>query len=171
MTLYDGGGHPVTGALATDRPHQFKANVVVNLPGLWSLGLHGFAATGLPRNRVALFGDGFPVMYLGRDSDGRLPVLRQVDLYVQHWLALNAHWRLTVSGNVTNLLNTWTATNYFAMELQKNQSIVVDESVFYKGVDTQQLIEDQSLQRDARFLMDSSYQAPRTIRLGISLSF
>ena len=171
MMLYDGGGHPVTGVLATDRPHQFKANVVVNLPGRTSLGLHGFAATGLPRNRVALFGDGFPVMYLGRNSDGRLPVLRQIDLYVQHELALNAHWRLTVSGNVTNLLNTATATNYFAMELQKNQSIVVDESVFYKGVDTQQLIEDQSLQRDARFLMDSSYQAPRTIRLGISLSF
>jgi hypothetical protein len=39
------------------------------------------------------------------------------------------------------------------------------------GIDTQALIAEQRRARDARFLMDSGYQAPRTIRLGLKLGF
>ena len=52
------------------------------------------------------------------------------------------------------------------------QSIVVDEVEFYtRGVDTQALIAEQGLVRDARFLLASGYQAPRSIRLGLKLAF
>ena len=37
------------------------------------------------------------------------------------------------------------------------------------GGKTQQLIAEQELVRDARFLMDSGYQAPRSLRLGLKL--
>jgi hypothetical protein len=48
----------------------------------------------------------------------------------------------------------------------------VDEAAFYaSGVDTQALIAEQGLVCDARFLMDSGYQAPRSIRLGLKLGF
>ena len=45
------------------------------------------------------------------------------------------------------------------------------EPDFYRGVDTEQLIEAQGLARDARFLMDSEYQAPRSVRLGVKIGF
>ena len=52
------------------------------------------------------------------------------------------------------------------------QWVTVDEQAFFfQGVDTQRLIEEQQLARDARFLLDSGFQAPRSVRLGISLSF
>ena len=48
----------------------------------------------------------------------------------------------------------------------------MDEAQFYAtGVDTQALIAEQGLVRDARFLMDSGYQAPRTIRVGVKVGF
>ena len=53
------------------------------------------------------------------------------------------------------------------------RSIVqVDGQTFFsEGVDTQQLIAKQQPARDAGFLLDSGYLAPRSVRLGVSLSF
>ena len=63
-------------------------------------------------------------------------------------------------------------TNYFDQELFFGQFIRVDEQTFFsKGVDTQQLIAEQQPARDARFLLDSGFQPPRSVRLGVSLSF
>ncbi len=173
LMSFDERGIPVYGVLATDRTHRLKANVLVNLPRGTSLGVQGFAATGVPRTRVAQFipGNDFEVMYRGRNSDGRLPTLRQIDLYVQRTFRVSARWRISVSANITNLLNGSTATNYYPKELYQGQAIVVDEPAFYRGIDTQQLIAGQALVRNARFLMDSGYQAPRTIRLGMRLGF
>ena len=65
-----------------------------------------------------------------------------------------------------------TSTNYFANELFTGQFIIVDEQeFFFSAVDTERLIEEHHLAQDARFLLDSGYQAPRSIRLGISLAF
>ena len=111
-------------------------------------------------------------MYQGRNSDGRLPFLSQLDLYLQHQLRLGERVRLTLSANVINALNQGAATNYYAKELFAGQVVEVDEVEFYAtGVDTQALIAQQGLVRDARFLMDSGYQAPRSIRLGVKLGF
>jgi len=73
---------------------------------------------------------------------------------------------------VTNAFNQGTVTNYFPQELFPGQWVSVDEQAFFfRGVDTQRLIEEQQLARDARFLLDSGFQAPRSVRLGVSLSF
>ena len=64
-----------------------------------------------------------------------------------------------------------TATSYWQTELFQQQAIQVEETAFYQGIDTQALIAEQGLARDARFLMASRFQAPRTIRLGVTLSF
>ncbi len=71
-----------------------------------------------------------------------------------------------------NAFNQGTTTNYFAQELFFGQFIHADEQTFFfEGVDTQQLIAEQQPARDARFLLDSGFQAPRSVRLGVSLSF
>jgi hypothetical protein len=113
-----------------------KASALVDFPIGTSLGVRWLGFSGVPRSREAAFVPGVaaPVMYLGRNSDGRLPFLSQLDLHIQ-------------------------------------QAIAIDESKFYGGVDTQALIADQRLVRDPRFMMDSEFQAPRTIRLGLKFGF
>jgi hypothetical protein len=55
-------------------------------------------------------------------------------------------------------------TNHFPSELVPGRALDVRETEFYRGIDTQALIVEQGLVRDARFLMASGFQAPRTIR-------
>lgn len=77
-----------------------------------------------------------------------------------------------MNANVSNLFNGAAATTYYPRELFQGQAITVDEPQFYdSGVDTQQLIAQQELVRDARFMMDSEYQAPRSVRLGVKIGF
>lgn len=174
LMAFDEQGEPVYGALATDRPHQIKAHVLFDLAFGTSIGLRWFGASGIPRTRQAAFipGEGYPVFYQGRLSDGRLPFLSQLDVYIQHRFRFGKRWSLTLSANAINLLNQDTATNYYPSELFAGQALTVDETQFYStGIDTQALIAEQRLDRDARFLLDSGYQAPRTIRLGVKLGF
>jgi hypothetical protein len=174
LMSFDERGQPVYGVLATDRTHQLKAHLLLELPFGTSVGASFFGASGLPRSRQAPFipGNSFAVMYHGRNSDGRLPFLSQLDLYLQHQFRLGARVRLTFSANVINAFDQGAATNYYPWELFTGQAVEVDETEFYaSGVDTQALIAEQGLVRDARFLLDSGYQAPRSIRLSVKLGF
>ena len=174
LMSFDERGQLVYGVLATDRTHQFKAQVLFDFPFGTSIGASGFGASGIPRTRQAAYvpSQEYPVSYRGRGSDGRLPFLSQLDVYLQHQLRLGAKARLVLSANVINLVNQGTATDYYPNELYGGQAIAVDEVEFYaRGVDTQALIAEQGLVRDARFLMASGYQAPRSIRLGVKLGF
>jgi hypothetical protein len=171
LRSFDERGTPVDGVLATDRTHQTKAQVLFDWPVGTSLGARWFGASGIPRTREAAFLPGIPVMYKGRNSEGRLPFLSQLDVYVQHQIRFGARFRLTLSANLINLLDQGAATNYHPSELFSGQTIAVDETDFFEGIDTQALIEEQRLVRDARFLMESAYQPPRSIRLAINFGF
>jgi hypothetical protein len=172
LRSFDEHGAPVSGVLATDRTHQTKVHVLYDWPIGTSVGARWFGASGIPRTREAVFFPGIPVMYRGRNSDGRLPYFSQLDMYVQHQIRSAGRIRLTLSANVINLLDQGTATNYHANELFMGQVIRFEETDFFSGsFDTQAAIAQQHLARDARFLMDSGYQAPRSIRLGIKLGF
>jgi hypothetical protein len=175
LMSFDESGTPVYGVLATDRPHQLKANAVVHFSFGTSVGIQAFAASGVPRTRVAQYvpsEGGVDVMYLGRNSDGRLPWLRQLDLFVQHQIHVGPRWRVSLNANIANLFNGSTATTYYPRELFQGQAIAVDEPQFFNGgVDTQRLIADQDLVRDARFLMNSGFQAPRSVRIGLKVGF
>jgi hypothetical protein len=173
MMAFDETGKPVDGVLATDRPHQLKINALVDLRYGASIGARWFGASGSPRTRQASFLpiEEIPVMYHGRNSDGRLPPLTQLDVYVQQQIPLRGRTRLTISLNAINVLDQAASTNYFPSELFVGQAVSVDETLFYQGVDTQALINQQGLVRDPRFLMDSGFQSPRSLRLGAKLSF
>jgi hypothetical protein len=149
-----------------------KVHALYEWPFGTSLGLAWFGSSGIPRTREATFDEAGPVMYRGRNSDGRLPFWTQLDLYLRHELRLGLRYSLALSANIANLLNQRATTNYHPYELFPGQFIAVDqEGFFFNGVDTSRLIEEQQLARDARFLLDSGFQAPRTVRLGITLSF
>jgi hypothetical protein len=61
------------------------------------------------------------------------------------------------------------ASNHIAPRFEG--AIRITETDFYRGINTPELIADQSLARDARFLLDNGYQAPRTIRIGAKAGF
>jgi Carboxypeptidase regulatory-like domain/TonB dependent receptor/TonB-dependent Receptor Plug Domain len=170
---FDERARPVYGVLATDRPHQVKVQGLYIWPFGTSVGVAWYGASGIPRTREAAYTPGIPIMYWGRNSDGRLPFLSRLDLHVRHDLRLGSRYRLGFSANVMNALNQGTITNYFAQELFPGQFVSVDEQAFFfqGGADTQRLIEEQQLARDARFLLDSGFLAPRSIRLAVALSF
>lgn len=59
----------------------------------------------------------------------------------------------------------------WSYELQPGEAIDLSQHDFYRGFDTQALIQSQQLKRDPRFLQADSYQAPRQIRLGLKLEY
>jgi hypothetical protein len=166
-------GQPVDGPLATDRTHQIKAQLIYDFPFGTVVGASWYGASGIARSRRAAFlsGIGFPVHYRGRETDGRMPFASRLDLQLQHRIRLNDRMRLTLMATVFNLFDQATATDYRPVELFWGQHIDISEAEFFEGFDTQQLIEEQGLVRDARFLMDQFFQPPRTIRLGVRLGF
>jgi hypothetical protein len=156
-----------------DRTHQLKAFFLYDFDFGLSTGLGWFGASGLPRSREMGFlpPNNFPINYLGRGSDGRLPFYSQADLYAQYRLKLGDRTALTFNVNVLNLLDQDTATNYYATE---NYGAGVDgnQDAFYRGqLDFQQLKAAQGVLTDARFLKDNAFQAPRVIRVGVKFSF
>lgn len=172
IMLFDETAQAVYGPLATDRPHRGKLFVSYDFPFATSVGVVAYAASGTPITRVAAFNSafGFPVFYRGRGSDGRTPTYSQVDIRLQHRIALGRAG-LTASVNVLNLFDQKTVTGVWSYELQPGEAIDISDEDFNRGFDTQKLIEAQRLQRDPRFLKPSSYQPPREVRIGLQLDF
>ena len=101
-----------------------------------------------------------------------MPFLNQLDLYAQHEIKLGDRNRLVLSVNVLNALDQDTATNYFATQLESGAVVDVPETtILYQGSNFQQLIAQQGLRNDPRFLQATAFQAPRSIRLGARFSF
>jgi hypothetical protein len=167
---FDQAGNPTNGRLATDRPHQIKAQVVYQFKFGTTFGFSQYAASGTPLSRsVSNFG--LPFFYLGRGSDGRTPTYSQSDLSLQHEVRFSGASRLQLSLNVLNLFDQDTVTDVFMTELRQNVSI--DDPVFFQpgGFDTQAIIVQQARLRDNRFGKDSRYQDRRQIRFGVKFLF
>ena len=174
LMSFDENAQPVFGVLPTDRTHQGKVQVVYDAPFGVSLGANWLLLSGIPITREAAFiaGSNYPIFYEGRNSDGRTPFFNQIDLYAQYELKLGkGRTRVGFSANLINLLGTNTATNKFPTQLQPNTSIDITEDQFFHGVDTQQLIAEQGLPQDPRFLQAVGFQQPRQLRIGMRFSF
>ena len=172
LMMFQDGGVPALGPLATDRPHQFKAQFIYQLPIGTSFGVNEYIASGLPVSReIGIYpGNNLPVNYLGRGSDGRTPMYSQTDLFVQHAFTMGGR-SLQFSFNVINLLNQDTTVGRFSTYQQGNNSVTPDEAAFYSGRQTlASLIPTQAV-KDPRFLMDNAFQAPIAARFGIKFLF
>ncbi|HET7746878.1 MAG TPA: hypothetical protein VFM29_06230, partial [Vicinamibacteria bacterium] len=170
--LFGQDGQPVIGPLAFDRPHQLKAHVIREFATGTTIGASARAMSGTPVTRTAFFffaSDWYEVPYLGRNSDGRLPPLSQVDLYLQHEFQLARGKRLQLSVNVINLFDQDTTTLRYPYEFQDAAEMAPEE--FFRGFDMEQVAAEQGLPRDPMFLMDYGYQLPREIRLGLRFTF
>jgi hypothetical protein len=173
LALFAGDGRPLYGRLATDRPHQAKAQLVYTAPFGVNIGLFQSVASGLPVTRWTVLSPGIgPVMYAGRGSDGRTPVLSQTDLSVQHVAALGGRRRLILGLNVLNLFNQARGVGRFSSETDQGALVTVDESDYYAGrADVGAAIDEQDVPRDPRFLKYMSFQEPIKARVMVRFSF
>lgn len=173
LMMFQDGGKPALGPLATDRPHQFKTQFIYQFPMGTSVGLNEYVASGLPVTReLGIYPtSNLPVQYLGRLSDGRTPVYSQTDLYVQHAFKMAGSRSVSVSLNVLNLFNQETAISKYST-YQKVNGVVPDETLFYTGAQTlASLISSRNVVKDPRFLMDNAFQLPIQARVGIKFLF
>lgn len=173
LMMFQDGGTASYGPLATDRPHQFKAQFIYQMDFGTSIGVNQYVASGVPVTReIGIYpGSNLPVQYLGRGSDGRTPMFSQTDLVVQHSFKMNGGRSIQASFNVLNLFNQDTTTGKFSTYQQGNASVTPNEALFYTGRQTlASLIQSQAV-KDPRFLMDNSFQAPITARFGIKFLF
>jgi hypothetical protein len=166
---FDERAQPVFGRLGTDRPHQLKAQLIYDLPIGTTLSISQLVQSGTPISRMAYMVSSTPVFYKGRLSDGRMPTYSQTDLYVQHQLDLPGSTRAVFSLNVMNAFDQKTTIRVFQYETRDN--IAISNPAFFAGFDTQQLIAQQNIRRDPRFLQPSLFQFPRSIRLSAKFLF
>lgn len=166
---FDQNAQPVSGHLATDRPHQFKAQGIVALPIGTYLSAKFYVASGTPVSRQVYLTGYRPIFHMGRESDGRTPVSSQTDFYVEHDFELKGGKRIQLSLNVINLFDQATVTGITSLETW--DSIFVTGRQFFQGIDIQSLIEEQGTYRNPFFLLGWRFQSPREIRLGVKFMF
>lgn len=170
---FDQNGQPVYGKLGTDRTHQFKAQALYDFPWGLSIGLNQTFQSGTPITRQAAMQSSLPVLYLGRGSDGRTPMLSQTDLALQHEFRLGDGSTFQLSVNVENLFDQDTAKGIFSDET--NGNLAVSDEEFFAGFNAAQKILEQANEHviayDGRFLKADVFQERRKVRLGLKYSF
>jgi hypothetical protein len=173
LMSFDENGQSVLGPLPTDRPHQFKTQLIYDFPFNLSAGLNIYVASGTPVTREMAFlpPNNFPVQYLGRGSDGRTPTYSRADLYLAQNFKLGGNKILQLNVNVLNLLGQDTAVGRFSTENEGCCAVSVSEDDFYRGINTRALATAQGVPTDARFMRDSEFQEPREIRVGLKFQF
>jgi hypothetical protein len=170
--MFDQSGRPVFGPLATDRPHQFKTQFIYQFPFGTTASLSQYVASGLPVSReIGIFpGSNYPVNYLGRGSDGRTDVYSQTDLFLQHEVPLGTR-RVQFNFTVFNVFNQDASISKFSTQ-QRTTSLSLSEQAFYLGqLNFEQLIQQQAIEIDPRFLRDNGFQAPIQARFGVKFIF
>lgn len=173
LMMFMDGGVPALGPLATDRPHQFKAQGIYTAPFGTSLGVFEYMASGLPVSReLGIFPtSNLPVQYLGRGSDGRTDVYSQTDIQLAHNFRLGGQRAFQVNFTVFNLFNQEAGISKYST-YQKTNGVIPNEALFYSGQQTLEgLIGAQNVVQDPRFLMVNGYQAPISARFGVKFLF
>jgi hypothetical protein len=173
LMMFTETGEQSYGLLPTDRPHQFKAQGMYIFPFGTSFGANFYASSGVPVTReIGIYPpNDLPVQYKGRLSDGRMPVLSQTDIFVQHEFRMNGGKRLQVSLNVANLFNQKTAINK-SITYDDSTGIVPNEEDVYAGrVTFDQYIKEQGIVQNPLFLKDSGFQGQLTARFGVKFLF
>ncbi len=166
---FDANGNPVYGNLATDRPHQLKAQAFYRFDFGTSIGVNQYFASGTPVSRENDVNPGLPFFPEGRGSMGRTPSLTQTDLYFEHDFKLGDRLGLELSVNVLNLLDE--DTPRVIWNNQDTEDLPLTEDEFFAGFDVDQVIADNGVALDPRFGMTEVFQAPREVRVGVRLSF
>jgi len=171
IMMFNQHGEAEYGPLATDRPHQFKAQFIYQLPFGTSVGLNQYVASGVPITPeiTVIPPNNFPVQWMGSGGGGRMPVYSYTDLSLRHAFNVGGSRQIQLMADVFNLFNQKTATSKES-SMPYDQCVTFNEADFYAGrVDFNALI--ANLDKSATYLMDETYQSPISARIGVKFTF
>ena len=158
---------------ATDRPNQVKAQFIYQFNFGTSVGVNEYLASGVPVTREIgiLPTSNYPVQYLGRLQRRPDDMLSQTDFYVSHDLKFSGDRKLRLELTVTNLFNQQAGISKFTT-YNKVDGIDFNQSDFYSHkLSFDQLIQEQGIEKDPRFLLNSAFQTPILARFGVKFLF
>ncbi len=145
------------GPLSGDRRHQVKANGYYEFDNGLGLGLFFQYLSGTPVTRLGYADQVLPYGYsryelflTPRGDEGRTPDSTRLDFNLSYQMKLAAKYPVRFMLNVTNLLDSQTAST-------------LDQRYNFSGLDVGQT--------NARFKTPNAFQSPRSIRLGVRFSF
>ena len=165
---YDASGHVSTGTLATDRPHQIKAQATYDMPWGTVIGLNVLAMSGTPWSTV-MTQNNMTFFPYGRGDLGRAPFYTQVNLLLQQEIRLPKKTRLALGVNVQNLFDQDTVTSYHPNPYRDGMNI--PDTQFFAGFDPVAVETASGARKDARYGMATAYQPRRTVMLQGRFSF
>ena len=166
---FDANGNPVFGELGTDRPHQFKAQFIYQLPWETIVSVDQRISSGTPVSTEYNISPGLPFFPFGRGDLGRTPTFTQTDLFLSHEFSLGSSRSIELNLAVFNLFDEDTNIDTFNDALQ--QDLPVTEAEFFAGFDPNQVIADEGIPFDPRFGLPEQFQAAREIRFGVRFRF
>jgi hypothetical protein len=147
-----------SGPLSGDRRHQLKANGAYELPFGLSFGASAYFSTGTPVTRLGAADQVTPFPYTGRyelfltprGAEGRTPNTHRLDLNLAYTFTL---------ANKIGMRAMLDITNVFDQQMAQT----LDQRYNFSGLDVGQ--------SNSHFKQPASYQSPRSIRLGLRVSF
>lgn len=174
-SCYNGKGEVDKGTLTLDRPHQFKLSGSYSLDAGLTLGAFFRASSGTvitPQLGV----NAAPITHPeGRGSRGRTPFFTQTDFFFQYGVKVGKEMRVTASANITNVFDQDTTRSVFpGILLGSAATTPVPVATYFApgGYNYQAVIAAvPAANKDPRFLKDQLFQAPRALRLGLTLDF
>ncbi len=166
---FGANGQPVYGPLGSDRPHQFKAQLIYKMPWDTFLGINQRIASGLPVTTEYTVSPGLPFHPYGRGDLGRTPKLSQTDIQLSHEFRFSGNYGIQLSLNVRNLFDEDVMTNYWEDALLED--IPITDAEFFAGFDPEALIATNDIPRDPRFGLPDDYQGRREMRVGVKFMF
>jgi len=166
---FNANGEPVFGRLGSDRPHQFKAQLLYKLPWGTIVGIDQRVSSGTPVSSEYSVSPGLPFFAFGRGDLGRTPTLTQTDLALTHDFPLGSGKSIELSISIFNLFDEDAATDIFNDVLQED--LPLNEQEFFAGFDVNQVIAQNGSAVDPRFGLAEEFQRPRQVRFGIRFFF
>jgi len=165
---FDAQGKPVFGKLATDRPHQFKAQAAYSAPFGTSVGVNQYVGSGTPISTEFSY-EGVPFFAYGRGDMGRTPTITQTDLLLMHDFRIFGDYAFQVGLNVLNLFDEDTVTNISS--LYSTTGLNVSNADFFKGFDPLTKLPNAAVNKSPLYGQASAFQTPRAVRFNAKFTF
>ncbi|HEY0875044.1 MAG TPA: TonB-dependent receptor [Vicinamibacterales bacterium] len=171
VMTFDKNGNPVLGRLGTDRPHQFKAQVMYRLPSQTTIGLNQRIASGIPVSEEFQISGGYPFFPNGRGNMGRTPVLSNTDLSIFQDIPFGGQ-AVQLQLTVLNLFDQDTVTRYDNTRFAGSSTLPITTQEFFNTSWNYEsiLAADPSLV-DPKFNQANQWQAPREVRFTVKFTF
>lgn len=167
QSSYDKNGQFTYGRLASDRPHQFKAQFMYQFPWQMTAAVAQYIGSGTPKTEIALVPIHNFFMPNGRGNLGRTPTLTQTDLSLQQVIPLGGrNFELLI--NILNVFDEDTPIRYWT--IRNTEDLPVSEAEFFSGeFDYETMI--NTVEADPAYNQPDFYQDGREVRLGIRFNF